>query len=436
VSPFAGTPLEGTLYDIFTQPFRDRVQQIGGFVGSPLRVYDHLDPTRETETRVYLGYAGLSADRLVDEFIGNFLEIGANVDREVVRGILNNVVSRNIGRLEIELLMTKISVRRSFWNEVKREANSRKRRLQLAIRDFNIDSEEKVDELFSSSYLVSNLFKFLVKPDDPGSVTAEMLRTYKIVNDSLYSFFLGEEKRIEDFLNRIGSEVQWRKDLTDSILIDVKSSCVSGVYRLLDKIESVVLMAIGDSAFANSFSIMKFVDVGKNYFRHGSMTHTADSSALISIKFSSYNNGIASCGGHYCYTRKHYEDRKKRNVGCQQKTVYGSVFHELDHALHWFEGRIGSGQLSLDAMYGEDGEHIAMWKNDEEFLTISGLSYDNGWIVDPVSCAAFCRSEVKRSVNFNIRCFHKVPPTSKIGVGTNPGAIPIFAAVSDSELLE
>jgi hypothetical protein len=204
------------------------------------------------------------------------------------------------------------------------------------------------------------------------------------------------------------------------------------VYGLLNKISSTALKAL------NTFSKIAVRKGSKNHFaRYADTRHVADLFTVVQINFDAYvDNGIATHGGHYCYTRKYYEPTKRNNVGGQQKAVYESVFYEFCHALHWFEGRDKLEQTSLNMIYGADFEKsVGKWKNDEEFLTIPGLSYDNEeWILDPISCAAFCRSEKGRSENFNIRCFHKA--FSRKWTEADAGSIPVFVDKKDCEPLE
>jgi hypothetical protein len=284
-----------------------------------------------------------------------------------------------------------------------------------------------------------------VDPDDPNSVTEEILETFGTATGFLHNFFLGGEERIDAFLKRIDSESPWDKSLIDSVVIGMDDDSIFDICRLLNKISLVALKAVGDrTGVFGPLSAVHFAEGEKNYFHRGRVrAHAANSLALISIKFSAYdeNNGIARKGGHYCYTRKYYEETKKRNVGCQQKNIYGSVFHELDHTLHWFEGRDKFDQTSTVALtqaYGRNNKFIEKWGNDEEFLTIAGVSYDiNKWIVDPVSCAAFCCSEKKKGTNnYNIRCFHTVPFGNRIGIDTEADAIPVISSVVDMELIE
>jgi hypothetical protein len=280
----------------------------------------------------YLRYASLSQENLVDYFVNNFLKVDDSATRGRLFDILNNIASRDVGRLEIELLATKMSVHRIFWNRVISEVNYRKQRLRSAVRSFDVDNDETIGELLCASYLVSNLLRFFANPYEPSSITSEIFETFGTASSFLHKFFLCEEELISGFFKSLDSEAPWDKSMVDSILIDMGSGGIPGVCELLSNISLIALRAVGNSAseISGFLSVICFVNGDKNMFRRGS-TRTASSWALININFDAYvSSGIARQGGHYCYTKKYYEATKKRNVGCQQKNVYGSVFHELD----------------------------------------------------------------------------------------------------------
>jgi hypothetical protein len=437
--PPGGASLAGTLYDEFMQPFREGVQEVGNFNGKPLQVYEHLDPTREIETRTYLRFAPLEENGLVTEFMNGFLEMGAGVDSEVVRSILKDVVSRDVGRLEIQLLMTKMSMQKTFWDMVVKEINSRAEAFNKAVEDFKEDDEAKVSNVLSASYRAGNLLKFLLNPCNPGSITAAELGDQGITNVFWRNFSsaAGNEGNINAFFSAISSEQAWDISHVGEMIINPENGNVPTIDALLCRMRSTASRA------ANVFSKLYFAvpDVNEgNCFSHQVCAlNVPNRCSKVKIDFSLYdeNSGVAKNGGYYCYARVRYETTKK-NVGAQHRTVHSAVFHEFDHALHWVEGRNSHSSSSLDRMYGVGSEGVKKWRNDEEFLTILGLSYNDVsdvWFFDPLSCAAFSLSGVN-GYEVNIRCFHAMPSGRVIDIRTGLGNVPVFVNMSDNELLE
>jgi hypothetical protein len=307
-----------------------------------------------------------------------------------------------------------------------------------AIINFEKEDTAKICSLLSASYRVGNLFKFLLNPKNPDLVTAEKLKELVTIDNFWrnFSFTYGNESNIDAFFSAINLEQSWNMSHADKIIIDPNEKNVDFINALLGGINSTVLKAI------DVFSKVCFgvIDGNKgNYFSHQicakDIPHRR-SAVKINFSFYDENSGIAKSGGHYCYTRIYY-DRTKKNVGAQHKTIYGSVFHEFDHALHWVEGRDNRCSVSLSKIYGVDDEGVVKWSNDEEFLTILGLSCDsaNEWFFDPLSCATFSIS-TPSGYEAGIRCFHVVPSGGKIGIATILKDVPIFINMNDSELLE
>lgn len=84
-------------------------------------------------------------------------------------------------------------------------------------------------------------------------------------------------------------------------------------------------------------------------------------------------------------------------LGCKQKTLYGSIFHEFLHGLHEIEGRRRSQDDTLLLLY-TDPIYRRKWSNDEELLNITGVFYGVGtWMVDPISIRRFDMSQTTLS---------------------------------------
>ncbi|MDR1236297.1 MAG: hypothetical protein LBJ96_04800 [Holosporaceae bacterium] len=430
---------EDSLYSRFMQPFRGKVQEIGSFNGELLQVYEHLDPTRKKETRTYLRYASLSNSDLVRSFIDNFLEVSDDVDeavRDALSKVVSKVISRDVGRLEIELLMTKMTVRRSFWGKVKTGITTRMGSFSDAVKESANKNRDKgaSANLLEKSHLVDNMLKILSNPEDPNSVNPAGYDS--LAGDFWKKFYFDGDAQINAFLCLIKCESSWGVfPAVGNVTLDKYGATSSALkvirlLRQLDTATSSILRSLHMSALAGD----------KNAFGH-SHVGLIPAPVSVKIKFGIHNkDGIVLEGGHYCYIPDgaSSEDGENRGIGAQQKTLHGSMFHELGHALRWFEGRSRNkdDRLSLMRVYHQDEDAVDKWSNDEELSNIVGLSYSDGkWVLDPVSCAAFCRSEVKISKNFNVRCLHIVPPPEDMGASVPPERIPATTGLFDKKVM-
>jgi hypothetical protein len=424
--------LDGTLYDNYMKPYREKVISGDADILPGTRVYEHLNISRSVEMERYIAY---SKDlNPVKTLMDDFLIRSSIVEKDKLSDLLEQIASRDVGKLLIQLLLTKMSVRREFWTRVATEVSVRKKALEDALCGFKGDQVTALP-LLSAYYSVSNILEFLTKPNAGDSTIAidNVYCTSKIANK--FSFDPGCENSIESFYQKIKTEAPLDKSLVGNIIIKTKTE-TNIALKLLQDLGAMAANLIDKSS---KIEILK----GKNGFTPG----TVATYPSIMINFDAYNeNGIAIHGGHYCYTRKYYTATNKKNVGMQQKTIFGSGFHEFDHSLHFLEGRMNFldgvvkvGHDSLDNMYDtevDDAEFgIRRWTDDEEFLNISGLFYNGtNWCVDPVSCAAFCRQEAGH--NSAPRCFHKTPAKTLIGASTAPDDIPLSSSEKDIEKLE
>jgi hypothetical protein len=207
-----------TLYDKFIQPYRDKILK-HNLWGKEVRVYEHLEVSSKMEE--YKKYASMGGDeKLINTFIDEFLDLATGLTAREISPVINNMASGNIGRPEIELLATNMSIRKLFWNKIKSESSSRKNELQVAIKELDVNDKNKVYKFLSASYRVSNLLRFLIVPDNPDSVTAEQLKTPAVIDGFESNFSRSRKNRMDVFKKRIDSEVQWNMSLVDSIVID------------------------------------------------------------------------------------------------------------------------------------------------------------------------------------------------------------------------
>jgi hypothetical protein len=431
-------PLAGTLYDRIVRVCRDRVQQIAALyplVGE-VQLYEHIDVSDDAEVRGYLKWAKLDETDLIKAFKKEFVIRSPSVDKTKFNAVLSCMVSRPLGRLELELLMTKMSVRRDFWKKIQEEVREKKVNFIRAAEQYRSTQESALDFL-SSIYSVSNLLRVLINPGNPDivSITDIMVDSNEILEKIVEQFSFSKESASQmrlfqrEFEIRSGPIVRLR-------VADMICGTFERDIRLVVNLLNTWDVSLG--TLVDKLSIVELFD-NTNSFTMG----TKDVRPSICIKFDDYNllrGGIAIKGGYTCYTRKYYSKNGK-NVGLRQRTIQEAVFHEIDHALHFFENRIGMECKSIDKMYEQYKEGVLfgefMWTNDEEFLTISGLSYNDElqtWMVDPVSCASFCTEEPRP--NDIRRCFHVELSDSIIDIDEDVDRIPLETSHEDYEVLE
>jgi hypothetical protein len=446
---------EGTLYGDFLQQYKDRIAllisegKIDSSLGTP-QIYEHLNPTlRPFEAKKYLEYARLPEKELVERFERDFLELSDNVSPIELHILLtglalrkaeklaDKLVLRKVGRLEIELLMTKMSVKKEFFTTIKEEISRGVAGLK-SISDFLRDSaqlseEEKGEYWDAVIRPINNILRFLINPGNPDSVSRDdtIRNPGEIFEDVRNRFFaVGSEELMELFFRRLEKEKQQPElSVKWGFILNANKEDIDIVSRLLEVFNA------GFDKLTEWFSRIEIVK-GENTFSPPTNDYPLPT---VHIEFDAYDlqkEGLALVGGYYCYFQS-----LTTNVGIQQKTIFGAAFHELDHALHFWECRDnGSAKRdSLNMMYRDASIYSRMiglprWGNDEEFLTISGLSYDKSvWFIDPISCAAFCRSEF--APNNNVRCFHIRPDDDTINVDTLEVDIPLETWISDIKKL-
>jgi hypothetical protein len=310
----------------------------------------------------------------------------------------------------------------------------REQELQEAFLKLERDEEDAPLNMIFAIYNSGRLLSFLVAD------LSDFLKRYRKSSNGLDDIcvavknkFLsaGGEKLIEDFFNFIQSNERLSVPPPDQLKFLPIDRDIDVVFNMPDIINSYSLY------LAERFFKIEVAEeiqtegeiIRENVFYFGENSDYPK----ICIRFDSYNeNGIADKGGYYCYTRN-----REMSVGIRQKTIFEAIFHEFNHALFFYENRRKQESSALKLIYMsvdnfEKMVSLFIWNNDEEFLNILGLSYnDNRWLADSVCCAAFGISEAEP--NNLSRCFHSKPEETMISASTPKDRIPLESKLCDTK---
>lgn len=358
----------------------------------PFDEFAHLDRIhRQKEAGVYDSLT--TEEQAYSKFLEHIDVAGTLInpmsrESQLFNEAIHRIINNPIGLELIKMIATKLERKKIIWEFILTQAEEIKRQqCDVNAEITKLTSHDLIANIGlikKEFYKAKNFLRLLLRPSNPNNYDINTFITgtddiSAIINTN-YSTSDQWPKNAEELEIKIGgipSDNSWGSVKHDA-------GHFAKIYKNIDKVilrarkvleSRKILFQIGD----------------KNCFQ----PHITSQCKVI-INFSLYkHDGYSQTGGHYYISS--ILDGNSVILGCKQKTLHGSIFHEFLHGLHEIEGRRKSRDDALLLLY-TDPIYGRKWSNDEELLNITGVFFDeNTWMVDPISIRRFDMSQTTLS---------------------------------------
>lgn len=359
----------------------------------PFAEFQHLDRQhRPREASVYDSLA--TEEQAYSKFLEHIDVTGTLInpmsrENKLFNEAMHRIISNPVGLELIKIIATKLERKKIVWESILAQAEEIKR------QQHNVNAE--ITKLISRDptastglikgefYKAKNFLRLLLRPGNPNSYD---INTFITGSDDI-SAIINTNYSASDQWSRNAEELETKIGgiPSDNSWGSVRHN-VGDFAKVYENIDKIILRA------------KKVLDSRKLLFEIGSKNcfqPHINSQCKVTINFSLYkDNGYSQTGGHYYISS--ILDENSVILGCKQKTLHGSIFHEFLHGLHEIEGRRKSQDDALLLLY-TDPIYRSKWSNDEELLNITGVFYEiDTWMVDPISIRRFDMSQTTLSV--------------------------------------
>lgn len=358
----------------------------------PFAEFQHLDrKNRPREAGIYDSLA--TKEQAYLKFLEHVDVAGTLInpisrENKLFNEAMYRILGNPIGLELIRMIATKLERKKIVWELILTQAEEIKRQqdnVNAEITKFiSHDPAASTRLIKREFYRAKNFLRLLLQPSNPNSHDINTFITgpddISAIISTNYSASDQWPRNAEELETKIGGiphDSSW-----GSIKHDVKH--FANIYKNIDKVILRARKVLDSRKF--------LLEIGdKNCFQ----PHITSQCKVI-INFSLYkDDGYSRIGGHYYISS--ILDGDSVILGCKQKTLCGSIFHEFLHGLHEIEGRRRSQDDTLLLLY-TDPIYRRKWSNDEELLNITGVFYSVGtWMVDPISIRRFDMSQTTLS---------------------------------------